>query len=347
MVQIRTPTGSGTGFAVDEAGLILTNRHVVDDSSTCTVHFGNGAISPGTVLFRSDQADLAVVCVALPTPDFICLAERRGDLAAVGDSVVALGFPQDHGFNVTQGIVSALGVRFSPDEYREPSRHEWVRTSVEINGGNSGGPVVDLLGNLVGVATWSQVYDGRGAPVIGMNYCIPHAVVCRELREFRRLERTGKIRIPHPDEIQRNSQQPDAFEELDLAVSLICSRYRMRIVKKVPIPNHGRGFHRVELASSVGDVINILVDSFVFKDGPLYLTMYCEVGTIADTTLRDPRALADLLRLNMRLPHWNLALREDRLVLRLSRELHLINAAEIMNAAEDLTVILHSFSSEE
>ncbi len=347
VVQIRTPTGSGTGFAVDEAGLILTNRHVVDDSSTCTVHFGNGAISPGTVLFRSEQADLAVVCVALPTPDFICLAERRGDSTSVGEPVVALGFPQDAGFNVTQGIISALGIRFSPAEHPEQSRHEWVRTSVEINGGNSGGPVVDLHGGLVGIATWSQVYDGRGAPVTGMNYCIPHAVVCRELREFRRLVGAGKIRVPHPEEIQRSSQQPDPWDELDLAVSLICSRYRMRVTKKVPILNRGSGFHHVELASSVGDVINIFVDSFVFKDGPMYLTMYCEVGDMSDAVLRDPRALADLLRHNMRLPHWNLALRDDRLVLRLSRELHLINAAEIMNAAEDLTITLGHLSSKE
>jgi S1-C subfamily serine protease len=347
VVQIRTPTGSGTGFAIDEAGLILTNRHVVDDSSTCTVHFSNGAISPGTVIFRSDQADLAVVCVALPTPDFICLSERRGDLVAVGEPVVALGFPQDAGFNVTQGIIGALGVRFSPSDSESHSRHEWIRTSAEINGGNSGGPLVDLHGSLVGVATWGQVFDGRGAPVAGMNYCIPHAVVCRELREFRQLVREGKIRVPHADEIQRVSQQPDAWDELDLAVSLICSRYRMRVTKKVPIPDRGSGFHRVELASSVGDVINILVDSFVFKDGPMYLTMYCEVGDLSDAILKDSQSLAGLLRHNMRLPHWNLALRDDQLVLRLSRELHLINAAEIMNAVQDLTIILRQLASKD
>ena len=345
VVQIRTPTGSGTGFAVEDSGLILTNEHVVDDSSTCTVHFGNGAISPGAVIFRSDRADLSLVCVALPTPDFICLAERRGDAVAVGDPVVALGFPQDAGFNVTQGIVGALGVCFSPEQHEDHSRHEWVRISAEINGGNSGGPVVDLHGGLVGVATWGQVYDGRGAPVAGMNYCIPHSVVCREMREFRRLVRGGKIRVPLADEIQRGSQQPDPRDELDLAVGLMCSRYRMRVTKRVPVPGTSRGFHHVELASAIGDVINVHVDSAGSDSGPLYVTMYCEIGALQQAVLRDPAALADMLRVNSTLPHWNLALRDDQLVLRFSRKLNLLNAAEVLDAVSDLTDILNALSS--
>ena len=79
----------------------------------------------------------------------------------------------------------------------------------------------------------------------------------------------------------------------------------------------------------------------------MYLTMYCEVGDLSDAILRDPQALAGLLRQNMGLPHWNLALRDDRLVLRLSRELHLINAAEIMNAVQDLTIILKQLASKD
>jgi hypothetical protein len=87
VVQIRTPTGAGTGFAIDGEGTIITNRHVVDDSTACTAHFDSGAISPGIVVFRSPQADFAIIRVAIPTPEFMCLSERRGDDVALDEPV--------------------------------------------------------------------------------------------------------------------------------------------------------------------------------------------------------------------------------------------------------------------
>lgn len=348
VVQIRTPTGSGSGFAVDGEGTIITNRHVVEDSTTCTVHFDSGAISPGVVIFRSAHADFAIVRVAIPTPEHMCLSERRGDDVAVGEQVVAFGFPQDAGFNVTVGIVSASNVRVSPSESSADGLHPWVRTSAEINRGNSGGPLVSLHGGVVGMACWGQVFDraGDGVPVAGMNYCIPHSILCRESREFRRAVSEGAIRVPSADEILRGSHQPDAWDELDLALSLICSRYSMRVVNKAPWPNLSRGFHHASLVSSVGDKIDIYVDSFVFQKGPLYVTMYCDVGEMSMKVLGDAKSVADILRHNARLPHWNFALKEDRLVLRFSRELALLDAIEILNALQDLTIILDNISSE-
>jgi S1-C subfamily serine protease len=345
VVQIRTPTGSGSGFAVDPDGTIVTNRHVVDDSSTCTVSFDTGAISPGVVLFRSPNADFAVVRVALPTPEFMCLSERRGDHVAVGEQVIALGFPQDAGFNVTVGIVSALRVRVSPKDSEEHSRHEWVRTSAEINGGNSGGPLVDLHGNLVGMACWGIVADGRGMPVAGMNYCIPHAILCREARQYRRAVSEGSIRVPEADEILRGSHQPDAWDELDLAVSLMCSRYRMRVAKQVPVPGMNRGFHHASLVSSAGDRVDVYVDSFVFQNGPPYVTIYCPVGELPTEVLRDAKALQGILEQNARLPHWNFALKDGRLVLRYQRELSLLDAVEVLNAVQDLIIVLKGIAS--
>lgn len=345
VVQIRTPTGSGSGFAIDADGTIVTNRHVVEDSTTCTVAFDTGAISPGVVLFRSPRADFAVVRAALPTPSHVCLAERRGDEAAVGEDVIALGFPQDAGFNVTLGITSAIQVRVSPKDSADHSRHEWVRTSAEINGGNSGGPLVNRHCDVVGMACWGIVSDGRGVPVSGMNYCIPHAILCREVREYRRDVAEGRLRVPSPEEIVRGAHQPDAWDELELAVSLMCSRHRMRVLKQVPGP--GRGLRRVSLVTEDGDQVEIFVDSFCFKDGPPYLTMYCKIGEVSPAMRRDPDALATILALNSKLPHWNLALQDDRLVLRFSRELQLLDAVEILNALTDLHFILESLTAEE
>lgn len=347
VVQIRTPTGAGTGFAIDGEGTIITNRHVVDDSTACTAHFDSGAISPGIVVFRSPQADFAIIRVAIPTPEFMCLSERRGDDVAVGEQVIAFGFPQDEGFNVTEGIVSASQVRINPSGNSALGLHPWVRTSAQINRGNSGGPLVNLHGSVVGMACWGHVFDraGDGVPVIGMNYCIPHEILCRESREFRRATSEGVIRVPSAGEILRGSHQPDALDELDLALSLICSRYGARVVKKVPFPSSTRGFQHASLVSPIGDQIDLYVDSFVFNDGPPYVTMYCDVGEMSSKALGDAKAVADILRTNARLPHWNFALKEDRLVLRFSRELELLDAIEILNALQDLTIILDRISS--
>lgn len=349
MVQIRTPTGSGSGLAVDGETTTITNRHVVEDSTTCTVHFDSGAISPGVAMFRSVHADFAIVRVAIPTPEHMCLSERRGDDVAVEEQVAAFGFPQDAGFNVTVGIVSASNVRVSPSESSADGLHPWVRTSAEINRGNSGGPLVSLHGGVVGMACWGRVFDraGDGVPVAGMNYCIPHSILCRESREFRRAVSEGAIRVPSADEILRGSHQPDAWDELDLALSLICSRYSMRVVNKAPWPNLSRGFRHASLVSSVGDKIDIYVDSFVFQKGPLCVTVYCDVGEMSMKVLGDAKSVADILRHNARLPHWNFALKEDRLVLRFSRELELLDAIEILNALQDLTIILNNISSED
>jgi len=347
VVQIRTPIGTGSGFVIDDEGTVVTNRHVVEDASTCTVTFDSRAISPGIVIFRSPEADFAVVKVALPTPDYMCLSERRGDSIAVGEQVVALGFPQDAGFNVTLGIVSAVQVRVSPRDNVENSRHEWVRTSAEINGGNSGGPLVDLHGNVVGMACWAIVFDGNGVPVAGMNYCIPHTVLCREARRFRAAVADGTIRVPTAEEILRGSHQPDEWDELDLALSLMCSRFRMRVVKKVPFRNSNRAFQHASIVSAMGDQLDIHVDSFVFKDGPLYLTMYCAVGEVSSDLRRDAKAMETILAHNLRLPHWNFALKDDRLVLRYSRELRLLDAVEILSAVQDMTLVLDAITSDE
>lgn len=347
VVQIRTTTGSGSGFAIDAHGTILTNRHVVEDSSHCTVHFDSGVIAPGEVVHLSPRADLAVVRCALPTPRHFCLSERRGDRVSVGDDVLALGFPQDAGLNVTTGIISATDVRVSPKDSAEHSGHEWLRTSALINGGNSGGPVLDLRGRVAGMATWSQVFDNRGVPVTGMNYCMPHRVICAELREFRRLVSEGAIEMPTPEDLVRGANRPNPLAELDFAVGLICSRFPFRVIEKAPFEGQSRGFAHVVLASKPGDMLEIYVDSLGVNDGPLYVTMYCQVGELPEGALRSANVLEGLLRLNQGLPHWNLALADGVLRLRFSRHLELMDAVELLNAVKDLTKILNYLSSEE
>jgi S1-C subfamily serine protease len=340
VVQIRTPTGTGTGFSIDPHGTILTNLHVVSNSTKCEVHFENGSIVPGRVVFRSNRADLAVIASPMPSPNFICLSRCRGDSPVLGDKAVALGFPQDHGFNVTEGLISATSVKIPERVAPEYSSHHWVRISAQINGGNSGGPILDSQGRLIGMATWSTVRDSGGARVEGMNYGLPHDVICSELREFRRRVRSRELHIPTAEELVRDSHRPDPLEELDLAISIVCSEFGFRVIDKQPIPGSAHGFTKARLASALGDILEIFVDTFGFgEDGPPYLTMYCPIGELP---AEGPRAdFEGLLKLNLTFPHWNLMLHERSLKLRCSRQLDLVDAVEIRGIVEDLTIILN------
>lgn len=337
VVQIRTPTGTGTGFAIDPHGIILTNLHVVEDSTKCELHFDDGRQTPARVVYRSDRADLAIVVAATPTPHFICLSGARGDRATVGDRAVALGYPLGEGFSVTEGILSAVSVRIS--ESGEYSRHHWVRTSAQINGGNSGGPIIDSSGRLVAMATC-----GRNGPEIqGMNYGLPHDIICEELREFRRRVHADELKLPSTEDLVREGHRPDMFDELDLALRLVCKEFDFRIVKKRPLGDHPCGFNQAILASKTGDILEFYIDRFGSERGPLYLTMYCPLSDLPESLPTDSAA-RELLSANEGIPHWNFMIRERSVRLRYSRQLDLIDAREIFNVVEDLTIFLNRFA---
>lgn len=332
VVQIRTPTSTGTGFAIDPHGIVLTNLHVVEDSTKCELHFDDGRQTPARVVYRSDRADLAVVAAATPTPHFICLSGARGDRATVGDRAVALGYPLGEGFSVTEGLLSAVSVKISePGDY---ARHHWVRTSAQINGGNSGGPIIDSSGRLVAMATC-----GRNGPIQGMNYGLPHDIICEELREFRRRVHADELKLPSPEDLVREGHRPDMFDELDLALRLVCKQFDFRIVEKRPLGDHPRGFQKAILASKPGDILHLYVDCFLNEGGPLYLTMYCPLGDLPESLPTDSAA-RELLSANRRIPHWNFMLQERSVSLRYSRQLDLIDAREIFNVVEDLDICL-------
>jgi len=337
VVQIRTPTSTGTGFAIDPHGIVLTNLHVVEDSTKCALHFDDGRQTPARVVYRSDRADLAIVAAATPTPHFICLSGARGDRATVGDRAVALGYPLGEGFSVTEGLLSAVSVRIS--ETGEYSRHHWVRTSAQINGGNSGGPIIDSSGRLVAMATC-----GRNGPEIeGMNYGLPHDIICEELREFRRRVRVEELQLPSTEELVREGHRPDMFEELDLALRLICKSFCFRIVEKKPFSDHPHGFHKATLASKIGNVLELYIDGFGNEGGPLYLTMYCPLNDLPESQPTEGAA-RELLSANSGIPHWNFMLRERSVSLRYSRQLDLIDAREVWNVVEDLMRILNAIA---
>ena len=147
LVQIFTPNATGSGFAVSDDGLIITNAHLVEDQAYVTVRSVGGQSYAGMVRGKDDDLDLAVVKVhSLGNIKAMSL----GDASEIrpGDPVFAMGFPlSDHlgeGYTITSGVVSSL---------RSSGTIDLIQTDAAINVGNSGGPLVNTAGEVIAVNT--------------------------------------------------------------------------------------------------------------------------------------------------------------------------------------------------
>jgi putative serine protease PepD len=164
VVQVRTASGSGSGFVIDDAGHVLTNHHVVEGSSTVDLVLPDGSDIPGRVLGSDEPSDIAVIeasGLATPAVDLGVSSDLR-----IGQQVIAVGSPLGLNGTVTSGIVSAL------DRTSRRSSQPLLQTDASINPGNSGGPLVDMRGRVVGVNS-SIATLGYGSGNIGIGFAIP------------------------------------------------------------------------------------------------------------------------------------------------------------------------------
>jgi len=160
-------SGLGSGVIIRQDGYILTNNHVVEGADRIRVELNDGRSLVATIVGTDPASDLAVIKVAatnLPT-----LPYGDSDQVKVGDVVLALGNPLGIGQTVTMGIVSAKG-RVTPGSVGDGSYADFLQTDAPINRGNSGGALVDLQGNLVGIN--AQILSPSGGN-IGLGFAIP------------------------------------------------------------------------------------------------------------------------------------------------------------------------------
>jgi len=157
--------GQGSGFVVSEDGYILTNNHVIDGASEVTVVLSDDRTYAATVVGADPQTDVAVLRIK---PDRYLTPVRFGDSSAlrVGQWVVAAGSPLGLASSITAGIVSATGrTRLGLTNY-----DDFIQTDAAINHGNSGGPLVNLRGDVVGINT--AIFSETGGNV-GIGFAIP------------------------------------------------------------------------------------------------------------------------------------------------------------------------------
>ncbi len=172
----------GSGFIVDPAGYIVTNNHVIDGAASVSVTFSDGTILPATIVGQDKRGDIAVLKVSaghrLPAVRFGDSSELR-----VGDWVLAIGNPYGLDESASSGIVSALHRDIGEGRY-----DDFIQTDAAINRGNSGGPLFDLTGHVIGIN--SAIYSPSGGSV-GIGFAIPSAMVQPVVQS---LETTGTIK---------------------------------------------------------------------------------------------------------------------------------------------------------
>jgi putative serine protease PepD len=165
--------GQGSGFVYDTNGDIVTNQHVVAGATAISVKFSNGATYPATLVGSDTSTDLAVIKVNAPSSLLspLALGDSSGGLS-VGDGVVAIGSPFGLEETVTSGIVSALHRQMSsPNGF---AINDSIQTDAAINHGNSGGPLLDTEGRVIGVT--AQIKSDSGGNE-GVGFAIPSNTV--------------------------------------------------------------------------------------------------------------------------------------------------------------------------
>ncbi|WP_298818141.1 S1C family serine protease [Chloroflexus sp.] len=189
-VESSTGRGSGSGVIINDQGYIITNNHVVENGRRYYILFADGSRREAQLVGTDSLNDIAVLKVDGEVPGVAAI----GDSAALqpGETVLAIGSPLGNFRNtVTAGVVSALN-RSVPGSGMEGL----IQTDAAINSGNSGGPLINLKGEVVGINTMVVRNDlgfGTSAPVEGLGFAVPSSIFANVADQ---IIRTGQVRYP-------------------------------------------------------------------------------------------------------------------------------------------------------
>ena len=201
--QERKSSALGSGFIIDEKGIVVTNNHVIQDAEDIVVIVNGDQEYKAKVVGADPLSDIAVL--QLETKDkFTPVAFGDSDKARIGDWVIAIGNPFGLGGTVTSGIISARNRSIGLSRYED-----YIQTDASINSGNSGGPLFDMNGDVIGINT---AILGRSGSV-GIGFSIPSnsaKIVIDQLLEFCETKR-GWLGV----RIQDVSQEIADVEKLD------------------------------------------------------------------------------------------------------------------------------------
>jgi serine protease Do len=183
--QVRQTLQSlGSGFIIDPAGYIVTNKHVVERAADLKIHVttNDGKTYNARYIAGDEKTDLAFIKIeARSAFPFINLDDISPNL--LGETVIVVGNAVGYGSSISRGVLSAVkrNITVEETEYKDV-----LQTDAAINPGNSGGPVIDLSGRLVGVASAKMAFTPQGVPTQGLGFAIPAEVVRDSVNRFKK-----------------------------------------------------------------------------------------------------------------------------------------------------------------
>src|SRR6266850_1254139 len=183
-LQPRKSNSLGSGFIVDTAGIAVTNNHVIADADEINIIMNDGTKIKATLVGVDKKTDLAVLKFTPPAKPLVAVKFGDSDKLRLGEWVIAIGNPFSLGGTVTAGIVSARNRDISSGPY-----DNYIQTDASINRGNSGGPLFNLEGEVVGVNT--LIISPTGGS-IGLGFAVPSKTVVGvvdSLRQYGELRR--------------------------------------------------------------------------------------------------------------------------------------------------------------
>lgn len=277
--QQRRSQALGSGFVISADGFIVTNNHVIAEADRILIEFFTGEEREATVIGTDPNTDLALLKVEAEEPlDFV--EWGTSDDMRVGDWVMAMGNPLGQGFSVSAGIVSARGRALSG------TYDDYIQTDAAINRGNSGGPLFNLNGEVIGVNT--AILSPNGGS-IGIGFAMSSRVatnVIAQLQEFGETRRGWLgVRIQNIDE--------------DLAEGLGLAQARGALVTDVPDgPSKDAGIEAGDVitifnGTEIGDtreLVNTVANSPVGAAVPVEVVRDGEVVTLTVTLGRREEA---------------------------------------------------------
>ena len=181
----RPMTGLGSGFIIDKEGIIVTNNHVIEGADEITVIMSDQTEFTAELLGRDPKADLAVLKIEPGQTELTAVQWGDSDLMRVGDWSIAIGNPLGLGGTVTAGIISAI----SRDLRGSSPYVKFLQTDASINRGNSGGPLFNVEGKVIGINT--AIISQTGGS-IGLGFAIPSnsaKKIVQQLKDFGRTKR--------------------------------------------------------------------------------------------------------------------------------------------------------------
>jgi serine protease Do len=193
----------GSGFVITEDGYIVTNNHVIEGADEITIEFFSGKKLPAKVVGTDPKTDIALLKVEAGEPlPFVTFG--NSDLMRVGDWVMAMGNPLGQGFSVSAGIVSARGRELSG------TYDDFIQTDAAINRGNSGGPLFNMDGQVIGVNT--SILSPNGGS-IGIGFSMSSNVVTKVVDQLKQFGETRRGWLG----VRIQDVTPDVAEAMGLA----------------------------------------------------------------------------------------------------------------------------------